>query len=307
MNFMHMKCAIEVAKTGSINKASESLYIAPPNMSRSIKELERDLGISIFHRTSRGMELTPDGELFIRYAKNIINQIENVEKVFRHEDKVKQHFSVSVPRASYISAAFANFSKNINGDTAEIFYNETNASNAVNNILESDYRLGVVRYAEHHDKYFKSMFEKHGLEYKMIAKFNFILVMNTDSPLAKLKQIHFDDLYSYIEIAHADPFVPSIPLAMLKKEELPGSIGKRIFVFERGSQFELLNKNPQTFMWVSPLPDDTLARFNLIQRKCCDNRKIYYDVLIYKKDYSLSALDKKFIDELYKSKEKYFI
>ena len=65
MNILHMKYAVEVAKAGSINKASENLLIAQPNLSRSIKELETDLGISIFDRSAKGMVLTPDGEEFI--------------------------------------------------------------------------------------------------------------------------------------------------------------------------------------------------------------------------------------------------
>ena len=69
MNILHMKYAVEVAKVGSLNKAAESLYVALPNISRSIKELEADLGISIFNRSAKGMELTPEGEEFIGYEK----------------------------------------------------------------------------------------------------------------------------------------------------------------------------------------------------------------------------------------------
>ena len=75
MNILHMKYAVEVARLGSLNKAAETLLIAQPNISRSIKELEADLGISIFSRSAKGMVLTPDGEEFIGYAKSILKQI----------------------------------------------------------------------------------------------------------------------------------------------------------------------------------------------------------------------------------------
>ena len=68
MNLLHIKYALEVAKSGSLSKASEVLLIAPPNISRSIKDLEADLGITIFDRTTKGMELTPEGEVFLKYA-----------------------------------------------------------------------------------------------------------------------------------------------------------------------------------------------------------------------------------------------
>ena len=111
MNLLHMKYAVEVAKLGSLGKASESLLIATPNISRSIKELESDLGISIFERTTKGMELTPEGEEFINFAKRILGQIEHVEDFYKKGTAKKQEFSISVPRACYISEAFAEFSK----------------------------------------------------------------------------------------------------------------------------------------------------------------------------------------------------
>ena len=68
MNILHMKYAVEVAKLGSLNKAAENLMIATPNISRSIKELEADLGITIFQRSAKGVVLTPDGEEFLDNA-----------------------------------------------------------------------------------------------------------------------------------------------------------------------------------------------------------------------------------------------
>lgn len=305
MNLIHIKCAIEVAKAGSINKASEVLLIAPPNLSREIKELETELGAHLFTRTSHGMILTPEGEVFIGYAKKIMDQMDDIKGIFYGGKKGTQRFSISVPRATYISEAFVNFSRSITDGRAEIFYNETNSSNAIKNILESDYKLGIVRYAEHHDKYYKNMLEEKGLEHELIAEFHYVLAMSRNSPLAALEEVRFGDLAPMIEIAHADSDAPSLSLTSFKKEELPDNVGRRIFVFERGSQFELLSKNKQTFMWVSPLPRETLERYDLIQVPCVDNHKIYKDVFIYSKGYVLSELDQCFITELCNSKRKH--
>ena len=305
MNILHMKYAVEVAKVGSLNKAAETLLIAQPNISRSIKELEADLGITIFDRTSKGMFLTPEGENFIGYAKNILKQIEQVEDIYKNGAVKKQKFSISVPRACYISEAFAQFSKSLSFDPAEIFYKETNSQRTINNILNHEYKLGIIRYAENYDKYFKTMLEEKGLSYEMVTEFSYSLIMSADSPLAELDEITFDDLTDYIEIAHADPYVPSLPLSKVVKEELPDNIERRIFIFERASQFDLLSENPDTFMWVSPAPQKVLDRYNLVQRKCVDNKKVYKDVLIYKNGYKLTKMDKQFITELCESKRKH--
>ena len=305
MNILHMRYAVEVAKAGSLNKAAENLLIAAPNVSRSIKELEADIGISIFDRTAKGMGLTPEGEEFISYAKGILGQIEEVESFYKKGSSKKQKFSVSVPRACYISEAFSQFSKTLSKDAAEIFYKETNSQRTIRNILENDYKLGIIRYAENYDKYFKTMLEEKGLSYEMVTEFSYSLIMSADSPLAEKEEITFDDLTGLIEIAHADPYVPSMPLSKVVKEELPDNIDRRIFIFERASQFDLLSNNPETFMWVSPAPESLIERYNLVQKKCVDNKKIYKDVLIYKNGYRLSKLDRQFITALCEAKRKY--
>ena len=300
-----MKYAAEVARAGSLNKAAETLLIAAPNISRSIKELEADIGISIFERTAKGMELTPEGEEFINYAKGILSQIDEVENYYKKGSSKKLRFSISVPRACYISEAFSQFSKTLSKEPAEIFYKETNSQRTIRYMLEHDYKLGIIRYAENYDKYFKTMLEEKGFCYEMVTEFSYSLIMSADNPLAEKETITFDDLTGFIEIAHADPYVPSMPLSKVVKEELPDNINRRIFVFERASQFDLLSSNPETFMWVSPAPEGLLKRYNLVQKKCVDNKKIYKDVLIYKNGYKLSKLDRQFITELCEAKRKY--
>lgn len=306
MNIQYLKYAVEVAKIGSISRAAEDLYIAQPNLSRAIKELEKDLGITIFDRNSKGMTLTPDGERLIEYGKTILRQINEVENAFKGERDERKSFSISVPRASYISNAFAEFSKCLEKeDNFEIFYKETNALRAINNILEKDYKLGILRYAEQYDKYFKEMAEQKGLNHELIAEFHYVLIFSKESALNELDEIKYSDLKNYIEIAHADPFVPSLPLAEVRKEALQGEITRRIFVFERGSQFDILSKNDETFMWVSPVPVEKLEKYGLTSKPCSENTKLYKDVLIYKKDYHLTALDKTFITKLCEAKRKF--
>lgn len=305
MNILHLKYAVEVANTGSINKAAENLYMNQPNLSRAIKELEDSLGITVFERTSKGMKITPDGEEFLGYARKILNQIDEVEAIYRHGRSDKLRFSISVPRACYISDAFAKFTKKIDGKSMELFYKETNSMRAINNILHSDYKLGIIRYASNYDKYFKNMLDEKGLAYEMITEFHYVLVMSENHRLAQKDDVKLTELEPYVEIAHADPYVPSLSFSAVKKEELPDNIQRRIFVFERASQFELLSTNTDTFMWVSPVPQPLLERYGLVQKRCDENKKIYKDVLIYRKDYKLSALDDLFITELCSSKRKY--
>ena len=306
MNVLWLKYAVEVAKKGSISSAAKSLYMEQPNLSRAIKELEDTLEVKIFDRTTKGIVVTPQGEEFLHYAESILRQLDDVENMYKNKIEKVQRFSISVPRASYISAAFAEFSAGLDRTKPiEIFYKETNSVRVINNILHADYKLGILRYAENYEKHFSDMLADKELHSEIITDFTYYLIMNQNSPLVQKEIITFADLKEYREIAHADPYVPSRSLATVKKSELPADINKRIFVFERASQFELLASNVNMYMWVSPVPEDLLKRYGLVQRKCVDNNRVYRDILIYRDDYKLTELDKKFIASLTKAKQKF--
>ena len=306
MNILHFKYAVEIAKTHSISKAAENLYMGQPNLSRAIKELEEHLGITIFRRTSRGITVTAEGEEFLQYANRIIAQVEQVEDIYINGKRKKRQFSVCVPRTTYISEAFTEMCNEMSTENPiEFFYKETNSMRTVSNVTKEEYNLGIIRYQSTFDKYFRNLFSEKKLISETISEFSYELVMSKHHPLAQKDIIDPQDLADYIEITHADPYVPSMPLIDVKKAELSEFVDKRIFVFERGSQFELLSKVHTTFMWMSPTPDDVKEKFGLVVKPCKGNKKFYRDVLIYRSGYKLTELDNAFISKVVKAREKY--
>lgn len=307
MNILHLKYATEIAETKSISKAAANLYMGQPNLSRAIKELEEHIGITIFNRTSKGITVTDEGEEFLRYARRIIAQVEQVENMYVHGKRKVQQFSLSVPRAAYICEAFSNFSGGIEFDTpCEFFYKETNSNKTIINVCKEDYNLGIVRYQSAFDDHYRQMFIEKKLASELLTEFTYRLIMSKDSDLASKEVITSEDLSECVEICHADPYVPSMPLIDVKKAELSESVDKRIFVFERASQMELLSKVRNSFMWVSPVPKESLEKYGLVEKVCDIKEKTYKDVLIYREDYRLSDFDSRFIEELIRCRTKYF-
>lgn len=305
MNLLHLKYAVEVSRTSSITKAAEALYISQPNLSRAIHELEDTLGVALFYRTAQGVSVTPEGEEFLRYARSILAQVDAVENLYRREQVPCQKFSISVPRASYIACAFTAFTKTLDpAQHAELFYKETNSLRAIRNILQADYKLGILRYQSAYDPYFQETLRQKALAAELICEFHYVLLMAAKHPLAQRDEIHISDLEPYLEIAHADPYVPSLPAGTVQKEELSDGVQRHIFIFERGSQMDLLAETPGAFMWVSPVPQKLLDRYGLVQKRCIDNRRLYRDVLIYRQDYRFTDFDQAFLQALeqYKSK-----
>ncbi len=307
MNILHLKYAVEVAKTRSISKAAENLYMGQPNLSRAIKELEESLGITIFRRTTKGISITPDGEEFLQYARQIVQKVDEVEQIYQNGRQKKQSFSVSVPRASYLSFAMADFSKCMKkGSPAEFSYCETNSMNTVNSVVREDFNLGIVRYQSSYEKYFNDLFKDKKLTSETIAEFTYLMLISKDNPLASNAEVELDDLKEYIEVCHSDPYVPSVPMIDVRKSELTEFVDRRIFVYERGTQFVILGTVPDTFMWVSPVPKTLLENYNLTQIKVKGTDKPYKDVLIYRRDYRLSDFDREFIAAVQRAKNRYF-
>ena len=307
MNILHMKYAVEVANTRSISKAAENLYTSQPNLSRAIKALENDLKIKIFKRSSKGLEITIDGEEFLLYAKTALAQIKKIESIYENRNEKKLRLSVSVPRASYFSYAFSDFAKELDDESsAEIIYKETNSMRTIINVVKEEYDLGIVRYQSAFEKYFSTLFEEKKLNYEVLNEFTYVMAVSKNNPLAKKDVIVAEDLANCIEITHGDPYVPSLPLIDVKRAELSEFAKKRIMVFERGVQFTLLEQVPNTFMWVSPIPQDLLDKYNLVERKCDFNTKTYKDVLIYRKKYHLTKLDNEFVSRIEGAKRNYF-
>ena len=307
MNILHLKYAVEVAKTQSISKAAENLYMGQPNLSRAIKELEESLGITIFKRTSKGITTTNDGDEFLRLARRIVAQVEEVEEIYRSKRSRKQIFSVCGPRAGYVSAALTEFAKQLSpNEPADIIYHETNSGETISSVIRGDCSLGIVRFPTAFEKYFVDVFKEKKLIFETVAEFRFLVLMSKNDLLAKKAELSPDDMDDHIEITFGDPYVPSLPMSEVRKAEQTETVDKRIFVFDRAAQLELLATVPKTFMLTSPEPRECLDVHGLVTREFTNDQRGCKDVLIYQKNRKLTEIDKRFITDLCESKRDCF-
>lgn len=299
MNTLHFKYAVEVERTRSITQAAENLFMAQPNLSKAIKELEDTLGITIFERTSKGVIPTAKGAEFLGYAKNVLDQLDKMEQLYIPEDTERQHFKISIPRGSYIAHAFTRFAAELDADKQiDVSVQETNSMQTIASVAEGQFDLGIIRYQTDYENYFLDYLAEKSLQFEPIWEFEYLALMSRQHPLASAEKVRYDDLRQYIEIVHGDTAIPYLPASKVQKSETK----KRIFVYERCSQFDMLSHIPNTYMWVSPIPDTFLNVYGLVQRKCRAANHKYKDLLICSKGYAFTALDRKFIDQLYASK-----
>jgi DNA-binding transcriptional LysR family regulator len=295
VNILHLRYAVEVEKTSSITKAAENLYMGQPNVSKAIKELEASIGVTIFRRTSQGVVPTQRGKEFLSYARSILAQIDQMESMYRARRQEKLGFAVSVPRASYISYAFARFVAALDREKMlEINYCETNSLKTIENVTQDDFALGIIRYPLSEERYYLGLLADRRAQHHVVWDFTHVLLMAQDHPLARAEEIRPGDLTPFFEIKHGDIAAPTDP-----SSHAASALSRHaIFIYERGSQIDLLNQVADSYIWCSPLPPALLARYRLVQRRCVGVEQSHRDAIIYPRGHKLSKLDKAFITEL---------
>lgn len=297
MNTVLLQYAVEVEKTGSITQAAANLFMDQPNLSKAIKTLEEGLGAPIFRRTSKGMVPTARGRIFLEHARDVLAQIETMEHLYKPDEGEGVEFSLSMPRASYLSLAFSRFIRNLGQETKmTVWMRETNSADTLKDVETGEYNLGIIRYLSASEASYAQAAAAKCLSMEPVLQYSLRLLLSADHPLAEKEEITEEDLVPYIEIAHGDKPIGGRE-NFVKGRRLTES-PKRIYTFERGSQFDLLLEDPHTYMWASPMPAEILGRHGLVERKCRKKAGMFTDALIYRKGYSFTFWDKAFLKEL---------
>ena len=299
MNTQYFRYALEVERTGSITQAASNLFMSQPTLSKAIKDMEEAIGFPIFKRTSKGVTPTHRGLEFLAHAHKIAVQVQKMEQALQREDTSHQLFSLAIPRVSYIAQAVSEYISTFDGGAdMEIDIMETNSMNVIDAVADGIFVLGMIRcHAEDREYFLKYLAEK-DLQYESVWRSDYMALMRKDHPLAHRSALMAQDFLPYVEVTYGDETVPYIRNS--EAETVSGSLQneKRVLVYGRATQLDLLRANHLAYMWVSPLSENVLQGNDLIQRKCTSAGK-FEDFLIYRSGYRFSRLDRAFMDKLY--------
>lgn len=294
MNITHLKYAIEVLKTKSITKASQNLYMGQPNLSKALKDFEKEIGMQLFIRNVKGVEPTQKGLEFLLSAQKILSQLDNLEKKLT-SDSDSCFVNISVPRCAGISKAFINFlNKYKNHNHIIIKFRETSAENVISDVLSGQSDFGVLRYQKQYEKHFLSQVSYSELSYKTISEFDLSLLIHKSHPLAHNDIISQDDLVNFIEITQGDYYIS-------KSKQNQQYNNKRICVYDRASQYDLLREVNGAYMWVGNVPEEVLTLNDLVIKKSDVKNNISKDIFIYKEDAINSEKAINFLNSLNKT------
>lgn len=269
--------------------------MSQPNLSKALKDLEQICGFRIFTRTGAGMMPTRKGEAFLLQARAVLEPLDAMDAIYQGHNRTTAYLSAAIPRASYIAHAVTAFVSAVDAKGGmELNIRETSTAEVVRDVASREMDIGIVRYPLENANKLLGHLNEQGLSYILYWRFQHVVILSREHPLAREKGVHIAQLQPFTEISHGDTAQPVVaedtaPETLLEPRRL-------IRIYERGSQFDLLSRCAFTYMWVSPMPQETLERHGLVQLECVDPMPVYQDALIYLKGYAMSRWEQAFYD-----------
>ena len=197
MTLVQLKYVITVAKAKSMNEASKKLFISQPSLSSAIKELEEEIGIEIFKRTNREISITAEGEEFLGYARQVVEQYELIESKYIEKEKIKKKFSVSMQHYTFAVNAFVEMVKQFGMDEYEFAIHETKTYEVIEDVKNCKSEIGILYINEFNRKVLTKLFHEYGLEFHQILDCSIYVYMWKGHPLASKKEIQLEELTEY--------------------------------------------------------------------------------------------------------------
>ncbi|HIW54420.1 MAG TPA: LysR family transcriptional regulator [Candidatus Ruthenibacterium merdigallinarum] len=276
MDLQQLRIVVAVADCGSISAAARRLYTGQPGLSKSIRELEAELGCTLFRRTARGVELTQSGRDFVTHARSIVSQVDAVRNLYRPARQEAPRLFVCAPRASYAAAAFYRWASGAARGPFRFQYRETTGFAALDAVAQEEAQIAVVRYPSARSAHSEGLVKARGLHLAPLWSYRMQLLVSCDHPLVQHAGVTVDDLAPFPEVAHGG----LTHIAPPEEHDAAHAAG-RVLVYDRAGEFEALRSIAGSYMWVSPMPACTLAREGLASLPCAD-AALYRDTAVWK-------------------------
>ena len=196
MTLQQLKYALTIADCGSMNEAAKQLFISQPSLSETMKELETEIGLDIFLRSNRGIVITPEGEEFLGYARQVTEQFGLLQSKYI-DKKVKEKFSVSTQHYTFAVKAFVETVKQIGMEQYEFAVHETTTISVIENVKNFKSEIGVLYENDFNEKVLNKMFKENGLEFVELFSCDKFVYLWSGHPLAKQDVITMEELDEY--------------------------------------------------------------------------------------------------------------
>ena len=197
MTLQQIYYTIKISETGSMNKAAEILYVAQPSLSGAIHDLEDELGITIFHRSGRGVTLTNDGVEFLTYARQVYSQYEALLDKYGDSGKRKKKFGVSTQHYSFIVKSFVEMVKQFDTEEYEFAVRETKTKEVIEDVSTLKSEIGILYLSNFNQAAISKILKSNGLEFHKLIDCSVYAYLWKGHPLAKEPSLKLEQLCEY--------------------------------------------------------------------------------------------------------------
>lgn len=238
MTLQQLKYVIEVAKAKSISEAAKKLFISQPSLRNAIKELEKEMNITIFLRTNKGILISKEGEIFLGYARQVLEQAYLLEEKYLKQDKRKQQFCVSTQHYSFAVNAFVDIIKEYGHDEYDFSLRETQTYEIIEDVTRMKSEIGVLYINDFNKLVIQKILKEHNLIFHSLIVVKPHIFISSKNPLAKKKKVTMEELrlYPYLSFEQGEHN------SFYYSEEIFSSVVryKNIRVRDRATLFNLL-------------------------------------------------------------------
>ena len=238
MTLQQLKYVIEVAKAKSISEAAKKLFISQPSLTNAIKELEKEMNITIFLRTNKGILISKEGEIFLGYARQVLEQTYLLEEKYLKQDKRKQQFCVSTQHYSFAVNAFVDIIKEYGHDEYDFSLRETQTYEIIEDVTRMKSEIGVLYINDFNKLVIQKILKEHNLIFHSLIVVKPHIFISSKNPLAKKKKVTMEELrlYPYLSFEQGEHN------SFYYSEEIFSSVVryKNIRVRDRATLFNLL-------------------------------------------------------------------
>ena len=197
MTIQQLNYVITISEKGSLNKAAEVLYVTQPSLTSAVRELEKELGITLFNRGGKGVTLTNDGAEFIQYARQVVNQYDRLLEKYGKGGNLRKKFGISCQHYSFAVKSFVEMVKHFDTDEYEFAIRESKTRDVIEDVTTGKSEVGILYLSDFNRKAIGKFLKTSQLEFHPLIKCEPSVYLWKGHPLAKQKSIRLEELRDY--------------------------------------------------------------------------------------------------------------
>lgn len=197
MTLQQLKYIVTIAETGNITEAAKKLFISQPSLTNAVRELEREMQISIFNRTNRGVAISNEGDVFLSYARQVLEQANLLEERFLNVQERKPQFSVSCQHYSFAVEAFVDIIKEFDAKRYEFTLRETKTHEIIEDVSRLKSEIGVLYVSSKNEEVIMKMIHQNNLKFEELFVEKPHVFICYRHPLAEKSALTLEDLEEY--------------------------------------------------------------------------------------------------------------